>query len=110
MIIGQFTYDPATDSYRGRIETITEYCVAEFLPAKERIDGGADYHIVFESPWQGKEAGAAWKRKDKNGREFLSIIIDDPFFIRPLRAVLIPVEDGPDAILVWSRPRQKKPS
>lgn len=84
MIIGNFTYIPAKDTYAGEI-----------------------YRVVVEGASGAIELGAAWKRVSEAGREFLSVSLDDPALGRPLNAALMPSEKGDDAILIWSRPAKR---
>lgn len=53
------------------------------------------------------EVGAAWTRKSNEGRQYLSVKLDDPSFSAPLYANLFDDEDGKTASLIWSRPTRK---
>jgi uncharacterized protein (DUF736 family) len=46
--------------------------------------------------------GAAWKKTAQNGREYLSVRLDDPSFASPIFANLIEGEDATHQ-LIWSR-------
>jgi uncharacterized protein (DUF736 family) len=47
------------------------------------------------------EFGAAWKKTSKDGRDYLSVKLDDPSFHGPIYASLVDAEDGYS--LIWSR-------
>lgn len=104
MIIGNFTYTKAKDTYAGEIHTLTllRNKVA-FRPLTGKNGKGPDYRVVVENAAGNVELGAAWKRTSEAGREFLSVSIDDPALDHPLSAALMPSDDGKGAILIWSR-------
>ena len=47
------------------------------------------------------EIGAAWSKRSEEGRDYLSLKLDDPSFNSPIYANLVAVDDG--YALVWSR-------
>ena len=65
--------------------------------------GHRDYRVVLDGAPGAVELDAAWKRASEAGREFLSIILDDPVLPHPVNAALMAAEDGAGAILIWSR-------
>jgi uncharacterized protein (DUF736 family) len=109
MIIGNFKYDQAKDTYTGEIKTLTLLRgKVHFRPAESKSDKGPHYRVVVEAQPGSVELGAAWKRTSEAGREFLSVRLDDPALSRPLSAALMPSDDGASAILIWSRPSKRK--
>ena len=50
------------------------------------------------------EIGAAWSKRS-DGRDYLSLKLDDPSFNAPIYANLFDDEGGEDYTLLWSRPR-----
>jgi hypothetical protein len=54
------------------------------------------------------EIGAAWSKRSNEGRDYLSVKLDDPSFNAPIYANLFNDEDGETFTLIWSRGR--KPS
>jgi len=52
------------------------------------------------------EIGAAWSKRSNEGRDYLSVKLDDPSFNAPIFANLIDDETGEGASLIWSRPRK----
>ena len=52
------------------------------------------------------EIGAAWSKRSEEGRDYLSLKLDDPSFNAPIYANLFSDEDGEGYTLIWSRPRK----
>ncbi|HUZ73390.1 MAG TPA: DUF736 domain-containing protein, partial [Stellaceae bacterium] len=50
--------------------------------------------------------GAAWSKRSEEGRDYLSLKLDDPSFNAPIYANLFNDEDGEGYTLIWSRPRK----
>ena len=110
MIIGNFTYAAKTDTYFDSIRTVTlPEAKFEFRPISETNSKGPNYRVFIRSSANAIEVGAAWKRRSAQGRDFLSVRLDDPALPRALYAALIPSEDGASAMLIWSRTDERKP-
>lgn len=52
------------------------------------------------------EFGAAWQKTSDEGRDYLSVKLDDPSFPAPIYANLIEVEGTEGLQLIWSRPNR----
>ena len=52
------------------------------------------------------EIGAAWSKSSEEGRDYLSLKLDDPSFNAPIYANLFNDEHGDGYTLIWSRPRK----
>ena len=52
------------------------------------------------------EIGAAWPKRSEEGRDYLSLKLDDPSFNAPIYANLFDDEAGEDYTLLWSRARK----
>ena len=52
------------------------------------------------------ENGAAWSKRSEEGRDYLSLKLDDPSFTVPIYANLFDDEGGEGYTLLWSRPRK----
>jgi len=52
------------------------------------------------------EIGAAWSKRSNEGRDYLSVKLDDPSFTQPIYANLFDAEDGAGYSLIWSRSRK----
>jgi uncharacterized protein (DUF736 family) len=109
MIIGNFKYDQAKDTFSGEIKTLTLLrAKVTFRPVEAKSEKGPHYRVVVEGQPGPVELGAAWKRQSGAGREFLSVSLDDPALPRALSAALMPADDGASAILIWSRQAKRK--
>ena len=52
------------------------------------------------------EIGAAWSKRSGEGRNYLSVKLDDPSFNAPIYANLFDEEGGESYTLIWSRGRK----
>ena len=52
------------------------------------------------------EIGACWQKTSNEGRDYLSVKLDDPSFTAPIFANLFDDEDGKSYNLIWSRARR----
>jgi uncharacterized protein (DUF736 family) len=52
------------------------------------------------------EIGAAWPKRSAEGRDYLSVKLDDPSFNAPIYANLFDDEDAETFTLIWSRSRK----
>ena len=75
------------------------------VPETNRVNDNAPSHRVFVGR---AEIGAAWSKRSNEGRDYLSLKLDDPSFTAPIYANLFEDEDGEGYSLIWSRGR--KPS
>jgi uncharacterized protein (DUF736 family) len=75
------------------------------VPEANRGGDNAPSHRVFVGR---AEIGAAWSKRSSEGRDYLSLKLDDPSFNAPIYANLFEDEDGEGYSLIWSRGR--KPS
>jgi uncharacterized protein (DUF736 family) len=82
----------------GTIRTLTLNVKATIRPSEKENEKAPDYR-VFNA---GVEFGAAWKKTSREGRDYLSLKLDDPSFPGPIYASLIEGEGGEQA-LIWSR-------
>jgi uncharacterized protein (DUF736 family) len=111
MIIGNFTYDPDRDTYAGEITTLTlQRASVMFRPTEKNGDKEPDYRIVHETEGGTVELGAAWKRSSERGREFLSVLLDDPALASSVNAALFSSDQDDRATLVWQRQNRKAPA
>src|SRR5215831_1513578 len=90
------------NDYQGEIVTLYLQAkgvriVAETTPSNDK----APSHRVFVGR---AEIGAAWSKRSEEGRDYLSLKLDDPSFNAPIYANLF--EDGESYSLIWSRPRK----
>jgi uncharacterized protein (DUF736 family) len=111
MIVGNFSYDADHDTYSGEITTLTlQRSNVEFRPTGNIGEREPDYRIVQERDGAIVEFGAAWKRSSERGRDFLSVMLDDPALSASLYAALFFAEHDNTATLVWQRQIKKAPA
>ncbi|MES2894990.1 MAG: DUF736 domain-containing protein [Pseudomonadota bacterium] len=95
--IGAF-HKQADGSYAGAIQTLTlNVKSAVFRPSEKSTDQAPDFRIFYAAV----EFGAAWNKKSRDERDYLSVKLDDPSFPAPIYASLVEAEDGYS--LIWSR-------
>ena len=92
------------NDYQGEIVTLSLQAkgvriVAETSPSNDK----GPSHRVFVGR---AEIGAAWSKRSEEGRDYLSLKLDDPSFNAPIYANLFDAEDGEGYTLIWSRSRK----
>lgn len=98
--IGTFTN--VNDILSGEIETISVKAKLTITPVSSDKGGAPNYRVMAGN----SEIGAGWTRKSKNGRDYISVKIDDPIWQAPLYANLI--ERGGVHTLIWNRRETNK--
>lgn len=97
------TFKKSGNDYTGEIVTMSLQKKNVRLAAEEASENeNAPSHRVFVAK---AEIGAAWAKTSKEGRDYLSIKLDDPSFTAPIFASLFADEDGKSFNLIWSRNR-----
>lgn len=94
--IGTFT--KSDKGFAGAVNTLSLDVKAKLVPADKTSDKSPDFRVLKGVV----EFGAAWKKTAQNGREYLSVRLDDPSFSSPIFANLIEGEDKRHS-LIWSR-------
>lgn len=108
MIIGNFNYSKAQDTYTGEIATLsgaTRKLV--FKPSEATADKAPHYRVIGSNKTGDVEFGAAWKKRTDEGREYLSVKLDDPALAQPINCALV-TSSQEGFLLVWSRDSRKK--
>ena len=101
--IGKFT--KANDGFKGEIVTMSvQQKNVRIVREEEVASESAPSHRVFVGR---AEIGAAWSKQSREGRDYLSVKLDDPSFSAPIYANLFDDEDGKTFNLIWSRPNGK---
>lgn len=96
-IIGAFKKS-SDGAFVGSLKTLTlDLKQIRLQPASASSDKGPDYRIIVGQT----ECGAAWNKVSRDGRNYLSVKLDDPGFVAPIFATLVESEDGHN--LIWSR-------
>jgi uncharacterized protein (DUF736 family) len=73
------------------------------VPETSRANDNTPSHRIFVGR---AEIGAAWSKRSNEGRDYLSVKLDDPSFNAPIYANLVDDEDGEGFTLIWSRSRR----
>jgi uncharacterized protein (DUF736 family) len=73
------------------------------VPEANRTSDNTPSHRIFVGR---AEIGAAWSKRSNEGRDYLSVKLDDPSFNAPIYANLVDDEDGEGFTLIWSRSRR----
>lgn len=95
--IGTFTTGD-NGTFAGAIRTLTLNVKATIRASDKDSDKAPDYRVFNAAT----EFGAAWKRTSREGRDYLSLKLDDPSFPAPIYASLVEGESG-EHMLIWSR-------
>ena len=91
------TFASTGNGFSGSIKT---------LNLNVRIDNPSDKGPHFRIFSGNVELGAAWQKVSAEGRDYLSVKLDDPSFPAPIYATLIEVEGEEGLQLIWSRPNR----
>ena len=101
--IGSFT--KTGNGFQGEIITLSLQAKnVRIVPEENRSNDNAPSHRVYVGR---AEIGAAWSKRSEEGRDYLSLKLDDPSFNVPIFANLFDDEDGEGFTLIWSRSRKK---
>jgi uncharacterized protein (DUF736 family) len=93
------------NDYQGEIVTLSLQAKGVRIVAEtsRSANENAPSHRVFVGR---AEIGAAWSKRSEEGRDYLSLKLDDPSFNAPIYANLFDEEGGEGYTLLWSRPRK----
>jgi uncharacterized protein (DUF736 family) len=95
--IGTFTR--TGDTFTGAVKTLSINAKTTIKAADKASDKAPDYRV-----FQGTvEFGAAWKKTSGEGRDYLSVKLDDPSFPAPIYATLVEADGADSYSLIWSR-------
>jgi uncharacterized protein (DUF736 family) len=98
--IGSFT--ASGNGFNGTIKTLNLNVKATIRAVERATEKGPDFRILAGNV----EFGAAWKKTSNEGRDYLSVKLDDPSLPAPIYATLIEVEGEEGFSLIWSRPNR----
>src|SRR5215469_8198013 len=92
------------NEFQGEIVTLSVQTKGvRIVPEASRSGDNAPSHRVYVGR---VEIGAAWSKRSNEGRDYLSVKLDDPSFNSPIYANLFDDEDGDGFTLIWSRSRK----
>jgi uncharacterized protein (DUF736 family) len=98
------SFKKSGNEFQGEIVTLSVQAKGvRIVPETNRSADNAPSHRVYIGR---VEVGAAWSKRSNEGRDYLSVKLDDPSFTAPLYANLFDDEDGEGSTLVWSRSRK----
>ena len=93
------------NEFQGEIVTLSVQTKGvRIVPEASRSNDNAPSHRVYVGR---AEIGAAWSKRSNEGRDYLSVKLDDPSFTAPIYANLFDDEDGEGYTLIWSRPAKR---
>ena len=92
------------NEFQGEIVTLSVQTKGVRIVAEtSRGKDNAPSHRVYVGR---AEIGAAWSKRSNEGRDYLSVKLDDPSFNAPIYANLFDDEDSEGFTLIWSRGRK----
>ena len=98
------TFKKSGSEYQGEIVTLSVQAKGvRMVPEANRANDNAPSHRVYVGR---AEIGAAWSKRSNEGRDYLSVKLDDPSFPAPIYATLTEVEGEDGYQLIWSRPNR----
>ena len=98
--IGTFT--STENGFTGQIRTLALSIKARISRAENSSEKGPQFRVYAGTV----ELGAAWQKTSEQGRDYLSVKLDDPSFSAPIYATLTEVEGEKELQLIWSRPNR----
>jgi uncharacterized protein (DUF736 family) len=100
------TFKKSGNDYTGDIVTLSVQAKGvRFTAQDNRANDNAPTHRVFVGK---AEIGAAWTKRSNEGRDYLSVKLDDPSFTAPIYANLFDDEGADTFSLIWSRPNGRR--
>ena len=98
------SFKKSGQEFQGEIVTLSlKTKSVRIVPETNRASDNAPSHRVYVGR---AEIGAAWSKRSNEGRDYLSLKLDDPSFTAPIYANLFEDEDGEGYSLIWSRGRR----
>jgi uncharacterized protein (DUF736 family) len=98
--IGTFT--STANGFTGQIRTLALNVKARIARVENPSEKGPQFRVYAGTV----ELGAAWQKTSEQGRDYLSVKLDDPSFPAPIYATLAEVEGEEGLQLIWSRPNR----
>jgi uncharacterized protein (DUF736 family) len=98
------SFKKVNDEFQGEIITLSVQARGvRIVPETRSMGDNAPSHRIFVGR---AEIGAAWSKRSNEGRDYISVKLDDPSFNAPIYANLFDDEDGEGFSLIWSRGRR----
>ncbi len=98
------SFKKSGNEFQGEIVTLSLQAKGvRIVPEANRTNDNAPSHRVYIGR---VEVGAGWSKRSAEGRDYLSVKLDDPSFNAPIYANLFDDEEGEGHTLIWSRGRK----
>ena len=98
------SFKKSGQEFQGEIVTLSlQTRGVRIVPETDRTNDNAPSHRIYVGR---AEIGAAWPKCSAEGRDYLSVKLDDPSFNAPIYANLFDDEDAETYTLIWSRSRK----
>ena len=95
------SFKKSGQEFQGEIVTLSVQTKGvRIVPETDRTNENAPSHRVYVGR---AEIGAAWSKRSSEGRDYLSVKLDDPSFPAPIYASLVDADEGYSLILSRSR-------
>src|SRR5882757_4245075 len=95
------SFKKSGQEFQGEIVTLSlQTKGVRIVPETDQTNENAPSHRVYVGR---AEIGAAWSKRSSEGRDYLSVKLDDPSFNAPIYANLFDDEDAETFTLIWSR-------
>ena len=95
------TFKKSGQEFQGEIVTLSlQTKGVRIVPETNRSNDNAPSHRVYVGR---AEIGAAWSKRSNEGRDYLSVKLDDPSLPAPIYASLVEAEGEGEFTLIWSR-------
>ena len=92
------------NEFQGEIVTLSLKAKGVRIVAEtNRSNDNAPSHRIYVGR---AEIGAAWSKRSEDGRDYLSLKLDDPSFTAPIYANMFNDDEGDGFTLIWSRARK----
>jgi uncharacterized protein (DUF736 family) len=100
------TFERIGDSeYLGDIFTLSLRAKNVRIVSVSRTNENAPSHRIYIDQ---VEVGAGWSKRSPEGRDYLSVKLDDPSFNAPIYANLVHDQGAETCSLIWSRPNRRQ--
>jgi uncharacterized protein (DUF736 family) len=98
------SFKKVSSEFQGEVVTLSlQTKGVRIVPETSRANDNAPSHRVYVGR---AEIGAAWPKRSTEGRDYLSVKLDDPSFNAPIYANLFKDDEGETFTLIWSRGRR----
>ena len=99
------TFKPDKDGYAGTIRTLTLAAKVRIVANDQKQSPAApDFRVLAGVV----EIGAAWRKTSEDQSSYLSVRLDDPSLVAPIRAALIEKTDDVVLRLLWRRDKREE--